>query len=749
MTMRALAVATLTAAVLLCGAERAAAQFTLGGMGFEGEVEAGARYLFEEPSKSRSAKFQEYRDTDDGLFLQRFYLRAFRPDESYSTELAGSEWGSENQNFSLSAGRLGLWQFSFEWDQLRHVLFTNGRLLATEPDRGVFVLDGARPPLRRHNEAPDRDDISVRWDTARLGFRYSFTPDFDIKAEYTRIRKDGDRPFGMGFGSPGGNFYEVLEPIEHTVHDFRLQGTYATERWQLQFGYTGSVFVNDQRRVRADNPCFGNVGQCSTGDQAGPASGQASLPPSNMAHTVYLGGGVNLPLRTRVNTNFTYSLRLQDDSFLPHTINDALRADPDLVLPQESLDGKVHIVAYHLNATTRPWTIPLSLSGKYRLYIQMEDSDRPIFPAIVVNDRQITRQVRRAARLDYTRHNVDLEARYQVIQPLALIGGVGWERWHRSEGREVGENDEFFGKAGIDAALADWLQARLTYRPSYKRYAHYDTFSRLQTITVEDALGELSSQSVFLRKFDQAERDRQQFDVSLTFTPFETVSITPTFAYRWDDYIQSRLGLQKETSWSSGIDVNLTPSQWFSFSAGYMYEKLDQTQRQRYRASVAGGGTTDFKDYEWVSENTDTIQTAYLGARGAIIPRLLEWAVGANWSYALGRVDTENPVRPASGTGALAGTNATATAKPWPAFEDQLFRLDAALKYHITKAWTATIGYAWESFEQHDWRTDTLTPFVAVPSTAGLPGQTSIWLGNDTRNYTAHIIGASLAYRFK
>jgi len=32
---------------------------------------------------------------------------------------------------------------------------------------------------------------------------------------------------------------------------------------------------------------------------------------------------------------------------------------------------------------------------------------------------------------------------------------------------------------------------------------------------------------------------------------------------------------------------------------------------------------------------------------------------------------------------------------------------------------------------------------------AGLPGQTSIWLGNDVKNYTAHIIGASIAYRFK
>ena len=260
MTRPLLGIALLSFGAALALAESASAQYTLGGMRLEGEVEAGARFFLLEPSKSRAAKFQEYRDVDDGLFLQRFYLRAFTADDAYSTELAGAEWGSENQNFSLAAGRLGVWQFDFEWDQLRHVLFTNTRLLATEVDRGVFVLPSPRPPLAAHNAAPERD-LSVRWDTARMGFRYSVTPNLDIKAEYTRIRKDGDRPFGVGFGSPGGNFYEVLEPIEHTIHDFRLQGTYATERWQLQFGYTGSVFVNDETRVIADNPCFANAAQ--------------------------------------------------------------------------------------------------------------------------------------------------------------------------------------------------------------------------------------------------------------------------------------------------------------------------------------------------------------------------------------------------------------------------------------------------------------------------------------------------------
>src|SRR6266511_2029214 len=101
------------------------AQISIGGYSLEGEIEAGPRFFLVEPSKSRKAKFEEYRDMTEGLTLDHLYLRLFRPDESYSAELYGSKWGYEDQSFGLSAGRLGLWQFRFEWDQLPHVYSTN------------------------------------------------------------------------------------------------------------------------------------------------------------------------------------------------------------------------------------------------------------------------------------------------------------------------------------------------------------------------------------------------------------------------------------------------------------------------------------------------------------------------------------------------------------------------------------------------------------------------------------------------
>jgi hypothetical protein len=168
-----------------------------------------------------------------------------------------------------------------------------------------------------------------------------------------------------------------------------------------------------------------------------------------------------------------------------------------------------------------------------------------------------------------------------------------------------------------------------------------------------------------------------------------------------------------------------------------VHEVIVQKQRSRSRP-VTGTTTFDFADFDWITDNTDTIDTFHLGASVGLIPEVLDLNFGANYSYALGRVETRNPGALTSGT---AAQRTSATAKPMPPFEDALLRLDAALKYHFWKLWTANLGYAFESFEGSDWRTDGLNPFM--------PGVTSsIWVGNDLRNYTAQIVAFTLGYRF-
>jgi MtrB/PioB family decaheme-associated outer membrane protein len=736
----------LAALVVLGATSPASAQFQLGGMNVEGDVEAGVRFLPNEPSKTQRGKFEEYRDFTEGPFLQRLELRIFRPDESYSSSIVGSKWGQQDQEFSLRTGRLGLWEFGLDWDQTPHIFSTTGRMLATRTQPDAYTLPTPRPSLSAYNLGPRIDEIGVRWDTARFLFSVNPTPDLELRAEYTRIKKDGDRPIGMGFGGPGGNFMEFLEPIDQTVHDLRLKAALTRENWQLQFGYAFSMFDNGFRSVRADNPCFGLSAALTAaspgcaGDSVGPSTGLMSLAPSNQAHAINVAGGINLPMRTRITANFGYSLRLQDEPFLAHTVNEALTGSPLLVLPQRSLDGVVSTLLFNLNAVSRPIQ-PLTLTLKYRAFNLHDMSDEPIFLGHVVNDRgPVVDELRTSPRFGYTRHNLDVDGRWRFGQPLAFTLGGGWERMDRVDHREAPMTDEVFAKAAVDVTW-DWLQARLAYRPSFRRIAEYNTFAHHNHTVLEEETQDVLSQgeSTRLRKFDEADRDRQRLDLMLQFFPLETLTTSITGSWRLDDYLNSPLGLQEATTWSAGVDVGWTPVERVSFTAGYVHELIFQKQLSQNRI-VVNNVPPDFPDFEWLADNTDTVDTFHLGANIALIPGTLDWKVGANFSTATGRIETRNPNgAPTSGT---AAQNLTATAKRMPAFEDNLLRLDTNLRYHFSKAWTLGLAYAFESFTKHDWRTDTLNPF--------LPGvASSIWLGNDAKNYTAHIVAVTLGYHFK
>ena len=450
--------------MLLAGAGLASAQTKtdtkIGGWNLEGYVEPGVRFFIENPNGDHTpgkadGRFEEYRDINQGLYLDGLRLRLYRPDEKYSVEVSGKDWGLHTQEYSLSGERLGLWQVGFEWDQMRHIYSTDAQTFLKVFGGNVFILPGTRPPLSTWNGAPGWShgeasrgtnqegdgQISQQWQTARVFFKLSPTPNLDLVSEYTRIHKDGQRPFGMAFGSPGGIFLELVQPIDQTIHEFRTRGTYATDLYQLQWGYTASVFDNGFSWVRADNPCNPLPTPAAPCPAVGTQGqfGTTSLPPNNQAHTFNLAGGINLPLRTRVNAGLTYSLRLQNQNFQQQTYSNGLvAANPSLQLPEKSLHGNVQTFLGNVDVTSRPLPMPVTFSLKYRVYDLVDNSSTPTFQAFILNDQNaITNAPLRAGRYDYMRQNGDLNGRYRINSYTALTLGVGWEAWNRNSNWEV------------------------------------------------------------------------------------------------------------------------------------------------------------------------------------------------------------------------------------------------------------------------------------------------------------------------
>ncbi len=766
----------------LAWAPPAYGQINIGGFNMEGDAEAGGRYFIERPSPTRRGKFEEYRDINQGVFLNELRLRFFRPDDSYSFGFGGANWGLDNQEYALRAGRLGVWEFTFDWDETPHLISTTARTRTVEVSPGVFKLPfrpdatSISPAEGALYNAGREVDVGVRWDTARIAMVVTPTPELEFRSEYTRIHKGGDLPFGVAMGSPGNDFIEVFQPIDQNINDVRLRSTIARENWQLQVGYNFSKFENANNLVIADNPLrqtFSAFVPSATGGSSNPAFGQSSLPPDNQAHTIYLGGGVDLPWRTRVNGSFSYSLRLQDDNFLPYTINPNIAnfvasgvnpAIPTglLTLPQDSLEGKAGIATLNVNAVNR--AIPhLTLGLRFRYFNHDEMTDEITFPVQVVNDQTLTIEERQNSAFSYQRYNVDTDAKYRVTNNLATTVGGGWERMNRApQHREVPQSDDYYAKLAVDWTATDWLLTRLTYRPSWRRIDEYNTFAHIAHTSVEEELSpneQAQSQSTLLRKYDEAARNRQQVDLLLQFTPTDNTTIGISGGWRSDNYQGGQFGLLEATTWSAGFDASWTPVDKVVFFGGYVYENSFQKIQSRNRdvATVTGvpanctpiPGTTptqsscvsDFPDWNWISNNIDQVQTAHIGANVALIPRKLEWSTTANYSYALGSVDNRNPTVPLPHPAQGFPSTANAVARRQPAYEDSLIRLDTAIRYWFTKEWALSVGYAFETFEKHDWRTDTLNPWQ--------PGSNSIFLGNDSRDYTAHIIGATVRYVFK
>jgi MtrB/PioB family decaheme-associated outer membrane protein len=539
----------------------------------------------------------------------------------------------------------------------------------------------------------------------------------------------------MVFGSPGGNLIELPGPIDESVDNFGVTAGLARERYQLQFRYHLSLFQNDVDALTADNPLRITDAPLSAAGTSAPARGRLSLAPDNLAHTASLTGGMNLPWQSRLTGTFAYGWRFQNQDFLPHTINSAI-SNPGLTLPANSLDGDVRTLLANLRFTSRPWR-DITVAARYRFYDLDDRTPTPIFPAQVVTDTSLNTESVASSRFSYYKHNAGADLGWRLLPPLSLKVGYEWERWNRDPShREAPLTDEHTSKLALDYTPLDWLLVHASYAHSWRRISNYNTFAHLAHTVLEEELlqGEIpQAQDLLLRKYDEADRDRDRADLLVQLTPLDTLTFTPNLSFRHGNYRNSPLGLQEDLSWAAGFDVTWSPMERLALFASYMWEQYDARQRSRYREPP---DQLENRTFDWVAKNIDIVDTAGAGIDAALIPKKLDLRLSWNFSTALSMMRASNPVTPTGGT---AAQNASATATNFPDITDRLHQLEASLKYQITPASYLRFRYIFEKFNITDFRADNIQPFM---------GGTDICLGAQIRDYTAHVFAITLGYRF-
>jgi MtrB/PioB family decaheme-associated outer membrane protein len=674
-------------------------------------AELGGRALIDEPPGLALAKLEEYKAVPTGPVLLKLLLGYTAADSMTVFQLNGSNFGQRDQSVRLRGNSPGVYDVQFRWDRIPHTFSTNARSLGSEASPGVYVLPNPRPDTAAWNRtSPYLSPVRTLWNAVKATASYTPSPKWDLRTEFTGIGKSGARPMGMAFGSPGNNLREILEPIDQMMHDLKFTEGYASPRFQVVGTYDFSTFYNGFKSVTSDNPLI-TVDQATTGS----SRGRTALAPGNHAHTAVVNAGLNLPHGTRLNASGSYSLWIQNEPFIPSTINSAITADLSQIPAR--LGGHSGTSSIYLSGVSRP-IAPLTLTARFRTFSFRDRVDVESMPILIINDRSVDAAAEERDNLPFTRRNADAGGtwRFSAI-PLTFSAGYGWEAWKRSEARNVADLREGSPRLSLDLGVFDWMSLRSSYTTGRRRiHGEY-----IQNTTSDQPLH---------RRFDQADRDRERTNLLATVTPLDQLTMSANWTIGHDEYPNSTYGLQSDRSNMEEGDISWAVTERFSVDGSLTKETFLTRLRSQYRAT----GQLNNPTYDWVANNRDEIRTVSAGFRASLIPDRFEAGGRVEASRAKFRMATFNPLTPTGGT---ATQNFNATASDLPEVTQKFQPMTLFATYLLTPEWGVTLRYETERWAQNDFRTAGLVPAEG----------NGIFLGNNLDNYNARLLTVSVSYR--
>jgi MtrB/PioB family decaheme-associated outer membrane protein len=589
---------------------------------------------------------------------------------------------------------------------------------------------------------------------ARFSVRYTPTPGWSFTGSYGSQNTAGKRAFGVYIGgSPGSyNISELAEPIDYQTHNIELGGEYAGAGWSLGLKYNGSLFHNNVSSLSWDNPLnLSGVGAACVDsaiyDQnagTGPCRGRVDLYPSNQAHSFTLNGTASLPMKTNFVGAFSYGWRLQNDSFLPFSVNSAV-IQP--AISRRSLDGDIRPMM--INGTfVNNFFRDVGLKASYRYYDFDNRSKRVLLPnGFPVNDQGTANNVELLSfPYAYAKQNIIFDASYNLTRWLTAKLGYGWERMHREYARELLNSNEHSIGPTFDIKPTNWTLFRIAYRRSFRDASDYDAGRNAAVEIGESPEDVRLSRLAELRKFDEAARDRDRFSFFSQISPLDNLTLHGGFDFTNDRYPRTAIGVQKDIDYAPSIGFVYAPLDWLSLFGDYNWERFDWRMEAIAR-NTGPGGCPDLEartsencpPATWKSRGSDAIHTVKLGTEIQAIKNLLNLHFQYGFSYGSSDVHSSGNT-PASGdTGVVPATDYPTIVNHWHEFL-------ARAEYILHKNLSLKLGYYFNSYSSKDrgvdimrlWMGDIETP-AAGPNFNSSIGR-SIFLGDRGKgSYQAHI----------
>jgi MtrB/PioB family decaheme-associated outer membrane protein len=762
-----------------------------------GFIEFGGRGFLNDPQRGGHsfqngqslAKFYEYRDLRPGPFGD-FNVAAGSKNGLYQIDLWGKNVGYNDQRYDAYLSKAGEQYFNFMWDETPHVystsastLFnTNGNALTLiNPNIGSQIFaagtgSAGGTALANHfapaggtsaantilwntakaasintiiNNNVVPTDIGIRRDTASVDYRYTPTDNWDIRANYSNMRRTGSQVDSVLFTATNtGSRVDVAKPIADTTQNFGVNGEYSgTSAWGQKFnamvGYNGSVYKDDFADYTVQNPfCVAGTTNCAGQGTPTGALAMMSTPPDNSMNGVTATLGADLPFKSRYMGTFGYSGMRQNAQFLPFSINPVALSSglPGAALsslPAQSLNGSINTFLVN-NVVTTQITPDLKTKVSYRYYNYDNET-----PQITINDWIITDAQSASAHAGYSpvnplmvgyiRQNGAAEATWRPVNGVNLGSSYNYERYDftRFDASSTSENT---GKLYADWKPVRWITLRASGSYGERRAGNYDYLGNVgmfQWPTPRTGLGvaggatsgvattpllgfpNAPNYSPAYRQFYLDDRNRAQAKFQVDIDVLRNLTVTPTVNWKDDEFQLSdnQLGLTHDRSTAVGVETAYAPTPDVRFLFSYMNEQRGEFQRASstylfpYATNNVNGGATylcpntnsnaigataTYLCQAYSANINDRVNTFILGVNWAAIPQRLDLGV----NYTLSMSTNSSPLVMLNGSGPVITNNFgnNLAAAQFPDVTTTFQRLEANAKYTFDPEYMHSLG---------------------------------------------------------
>lgn len=653
--------------------------------GWRGDLDFGMGYVTDD-----SLRFGDYRGLEEkGYTLALDGDLHFRDLQGWYFDLYAQNLALSSRELDLRGGKQGGFELRFGWQEIPKYrgygtatpfLGVGGDNLTLPSD---WVYASTTDGMSTLQASLAAAELKTSREILDAGGTVKFGGNWSYKLDYQRQDKKGTRSFG------GGLFNSTLmpTPVNYTTNIFDTALSWAGKRGQFQLRYLASYFENKYQSVTWRNPFSSRPENYIL---------QSALEPDNDFNQLSVSAAYAFTPRIRLSGQASWGKMAQNDPFLPYSTNPDYS---DLPLPRTSLNGKLDTTTY--NVTGKLFArLNNRLSFTARGKFDERENNTPVELYTPIKLDIFPGDARYNRPYGYKREQYSADLRFRAHRSIRLSGGAGQNNIDRTlQAVETSEETNFWGEVKVNPTYTSQFRFKL-------ESADREVSDYLQP----DDGGPVDHP--LMRKFNQADRERDRLLVELDLMPLDALGINLSYFKAEADYTDSQIGLQDSVEDSYTINFNYAVGSKFNIYAFLTREDIDAKLFNATSVSAT----------PWTALTSDEISTEGLGL-SAHINEKMDIGFDLISSEARGDISVQT----------------TAEEEPFAPLRTKLRNAKIHFDHEVSEHWGYKLYAEYEQYKAQDWAIDGY----------GVDGIGSVLtMGEQSPDYSAWYFRVQASYRF-